>query len=468
MLNVSRRGTYRKLLREHLSIKPANYVHKELAPGRIKKDIEAVEKGINLLENVFTNPWNGGDLTSLSTGIEATAEAKDSLLGTKNGGFSACLEFISTRCSSSPKLDFFEPLPKSKYKTFKDLKKVVKVSAKHRVLPLKMDRTLFARMALLGQFRKNNLKTVFMYPLGPLPWSLADAYGLLRKTNRAQLFKKLEKNVPVSERHPTNVRNIYDGMAILQKLKLPAGATFRLVAEKVFSAVTYNTSRRIDIVFDTYSDISIKNAESSKRSARSDSVKYKNILPGHPIKSWSKFLTVSSNKTELVKFLVTEWKKYGFTYKLGNRSLFVTLNEDCWKLQSSSVSLVPELKCSHEEADTRMILHAKHIQGPVLIHADDTDVLVLLLSHSNVLDDVYVKVGRGSKSGIIQIKRIVENLTKDLATGIRVQDFLKSLIGLHAISGCDAVSAFAGKGKVKALKLLMKNRTYVDAFMDLG
>ena len=44
VLNAPRRGTYRKLLREHLSIKPPNYVHKELAPGRIKKDIEAVEK----------------------------------------------------------------------------------------------------------------------------------------------------------------------------------------------------------------------------------------------------------------------------------------------------------------------------------------------------------------------------------------------------------------------------------------
>ena len=106
VLNASRRGTYRKLLREHLPSKPQNYVHKELAPGRIKKDIEAVEKGINLLENVFTNSWNGGDLISLSTGIEATAEVKDSLLGAENGGFSACLQFISSRCSSSPKLDF--------------------------------------------------------------------------------------------------------------------------------------------------------------------------------------------------------------------------------------------------------------------------------------------------------------------------------------------------------------------------
>ena len=74
-------------------------------------------------------------------------------------------------------------------------------------------------------------------------------------------------------------------------------------------------------------------------------------------------------------------------------------------------------------------------------------------------------MGRGSKSRIIQRKWIVENLTKDLATGVRVQDLLKSL---NWTSGCDTVSAFTGKGKTKALKLLMKRRTYVDAFMDLG
>ena len=122
--------------------------------------------------------------------------------------------------------------------------------------------------------------------------------------------------------HPTNVGNIYNGMAILQKLKFPAGATFRLMEEKVFSAVANNTSRHIDVVCDSYPDISIKNAERSKRSARSESVRYKNIFPGCPIKSWSKFLTVSSYKTEVVKFLVAEWERDRFTYKLGNILLF--------------------------------------------------------------------------------------------------------------------------------------------------
>ena len=63
-----------------------------------------------------------------------------------------------------------------------------KVRDKDLVLPLRMDRDVFVRMALL-QFRK----VVFTYPLGPLPWSLADPYGLPRKIRQAKL------NTPNSE-----------------------------------------------------------------------------------------------------------------------------------------------------------------------------------------------------------------------------------------------------------------------------
>ena len=74
-------------------------------------------------------------------------------------------------------------------KSFKDLKAVCKVRNKDLVLPLRMDRDVFAiaRMALLGQFRHIDMKLVFTYPLGPLPWSLADFYGLPRKIRQAKL-----------------------------------------------------------------------------------------------------------------------------------------------------------------------------------------------------------------------------------------------------------------------------------------
>ena len=82
VLNDTRRGVYRKLLREHLSITSSHtYIHKELAPARVKEDIRAVGKLVDLLEDVFTNPWKqDAAFTRLSTGIEATTELSDDLL----------------------------------------------------------------------------------------------------------------------------------------------------------------------------------------------------------------------------------------------------------------------------------------------------------------------------------------------------------------------------------------------------
>ena len=47
-------------------------------------------------------------------------------------------------------------------------------------------------------------------------------------------------------------------------------------------------------------------------------------------------------------------------------------------------------------------------------------------------------------------------------------DVCTVLIGLHAFTGCDTVSAFAGKGKVGALKLTKRMDTYQQCFGELG
>ena len=138
----------------------------------------------------------------------------------------------------------------------------------------------------MGQFRKINLlKTVFTYPLGAMPWSLADAFGFIQKTNKSQLAQLLQRNISILERYPANACNIYDGMALLQRLKIPQGATFRMMAEQVFSIVTGSNSNRTDVVFDVYRDVSLKNAERSKRRSNQEGVKYKSILPSFQVKS---------------------------------------------------------------------------------------------------------------------------------------------------------------------------------------
>ena len=63
---------------------------------------------------------------------------------------------------------------------------------------------------------------------------------------------------------------------------------------------------------------------------------------------------------------------------------------------------------------------------------------------------------------------MAECLFKQLSQGISEQDFLKALIAVHALTGCDTVSAFSGKGKWKAIQLLLKNESYVKAMVEIG
>ena len=58
LLNSTRRGVYRKLVHEHLSLTSSQtHIHKKLALARIKEDIKAVRMLVDLLDDVFSNPW---------------------------------------------------------------------------------------------------------------------------------------------------------------------------------------------------------------------------------------------------------------------------------------------------------------------------------------------------------------------------------------------------------------------------
>ena len=81
---------------------------------------------------------------------------------------------------------------------------------------------------------------------------------------------------------------MYDGMALLQISQPPAGATFVVLADKIFDAVTSNPSGKV------------------KKSSCLKGVKYKNILRTYPIKSLKKFMSTQTNKTEVVHFLVSQ------------------------------------------------------------------------------------------------------------------------------------------------------------------
>ena len=67
------------------------------------------------------------------------------------------------------------------------------------------------------------------------------------------------------------------------------------------------------------------------------------------------------------------------------------------------------------------------------------------------------KCGYSTRTKLIDIKKITTVLGEDTCRG---------LIGVHAFTGC--VSAFAGKGKAKALKILKDDAEVKETFSTLG
>ena len=79
------------------------------------------------------------------------------------------------------------------------------------------------------------------------------------------------------------------------------------------------------------------------------------------VPQWDSFKASPVNKANRIRFIASEWRKENSlcTTKLGERNtvIIITCDEECFKIMSNTVELVPELESSQEEADTRMMLH---------------------------------------------------------------------------------------------------------------
>ena len=158
-------------------------------------------------------------------------------------------------------------------------------------------------------------------------------------------------------------------------------------------------SDRIDVVFDVHHSDSIKSAERIQLGS-TEGIAFSNILPGHKIKNWRRLLSCTESKKKLTAFLAECWKEQKFREKLGRKCMFVTSSDRCIKLTESGWQEIDYLQSTHEEADTRILLHAKHAAEtiPALICiTEDTYVFIICLGPcQDVNSNIFIR--RGSKS----------------------------------------------------------------------
>lgn len=446
----------------------ASLHHPDLQESRIKRDETDVSAIVNMLENNWLNPIgsNETELLSLSTGKVANEEVTRDIMNAHSIGEQAYQEFKEKRLHSEPPIyKFHDKMKKQKLKTFSELTKKQTFKLSDKDIVLKADRNLFGQMVLVAQSRNIDLEDVLAHPLGPIPWALATPEGTIRKTNKASLVKALTQNVSVAEDIPSPSACIIDAMSIVQKTN-GDNKTFSQIAESIFTLILQegSGSARIDIIFDTYRANSIKQSERERRGVQ-DGNQFRELHPGHRVQQWRRFLANNSNKSSLIHFLNQEWKTEKYRHRLNGKVLFITCEQHCSLVAENGWKSVDVLKCNHEEADTRLFLHANHAShsggyNAIVIVSEDTDVLVLsLLSSLSISVPLFIRSGTKNRTVILDISKIAHVLGNDVC---------KALPGIHAFTGCDSVSAFAGKGKLGALKLLKKDVSAQTIFNSLG
>lgn len=464
-LTAEYRSSYLRILKDTVHLEQTDLQHNDLKKSRMQRDEHDVRHLVETLDTTWINPFSDGmqELVSISTGRVVSEEIVKDLVDAYKTGLESYKVFREERLEQSTET-FHRPLQKKKLKTFTNLAKkdkLCKVGPKDIIL--KADRNLFAHMIIIAQSRQLQMQEVLGHSLGPVPWALSTPDGSLRKTSKAALALELQKYVAPAENIPRESVCLIDGMALVQRLK-GNHKTFAEVAETLLSFVLIEGehSPRIDVVFDVYLEQSIKNLERTRRGATEGTI-FRHITPGHSVQQWRKFLACPFNKESLIQVVVEEWKHAKNREKIAGKDVYVTVKEKCYKITQSGSEEIEELRTTQEEADTRLIFHAKHAAKAgyqcLTIVADDTDVLVLATAFaSDIQCQMYQKRGTRARTKYTDITKLAHVLGENNC---------RALIGLHAFTGCDSVSAFAGRGKVAALKA-MKLPQFSAVLQDLG
>ena len=144
---------------------------------------------------------------------------------------------------------------------------------------------------------------------------------------------------------------------------------------------------------------------------------------------------------------------------------FFLMDKLCLRITVNTTDIIEELTSNQEEADTKLLLHAKHAfnsteNQAVLVRSPsgDMDINVLFIAlFPEKADRVYLDYGTGKSRKILKLSLV------DIPDNLRA-----ALVRFHAFTINDYVSAIFRKSKRVCWKLIEKSRKFADMFARLG
>ena len=476
MITKSTRASFTSLVQEMAGLIEKNDVAAELRPARIRRDVADLKKVMKQIED-SCNPFDMNEETesskhklfNINTGKATSQEICESLLKIPENGKVRHQDFLNSCLVDANR--FEERIPKAKLKTFSDDSERNRKAEDKRIAELKGTRDLMGRLVILATKRNLDLPYIFEFPLIPVPLSMCSIDGTMAKTDKSALFKLLESKVQGGDTSPALIRVcIIDGQFLLHTLPPNLPSTYGGLARSILIQAVTLSKKEVHLIFDDYPQPSLKDMERGRRGIDEQEFVINGPEQKRP-KDMGKALKSRSFKTQLPKFLAREWQNQAYLHILGDCNLHLDIPGETYHYHVVNGILRHEsdngLTNNHEEADTKIVLHAKALdddrkQGAIVIRASDTDIEVILLYHCNKFKSpLWMDVGMSSKNNrrYISITNIYESLGPQICA---------ALPGFHAFTGCDYTSSFVRKGKIKPFAKLQKNKEALKAFQSLA
>lgn len=421
--------------------KPNNTRHLEQVPciqNAFAKDVKSLTSVIEEMGNPFGE--ESTDLLVLDTKEIMPECVVEAVSSAKGKGQSEYDKYVEERLNKRSKA-ITDTIKQCNLPLFGTSEKTQSKKTINQVAYLKSDCRLFSRLYIACQAREGNLDEFFKHENSSSPPALS-CNGKMRTGQKSELITCVEVET-ILER-PSVDAIVIDAAAVVNMLPPGKCKTFKEYAASVFlpHIINYQTqnAKRIDLVWDRYLENSLKQGTREARGSGSR----RRVCDNAAIPlNWKSFLRLDDNKTELFQYLAVNVA----SISLPDVDVISTTGVDV--ISSTAIDKEGLAPCNHEEADTRIFVHAKHasVSGmkKILIRTVDTDVVILAIAfvHKLEVEELWVAFGVGKHLRYLPIHKIASSLTTQQCEGLPF---------FHAVTGCDTVSYFAGRGKKTAFQ----------------
>ena len=306
------------------------------------------------------------------------------------------------------------------------------------------------RLLVLAAERNVDLQYVLQFLLVPVPLSIASPDEVMAKTNKSALFDVLETKVK-NHGLPNSVSAyIIDGQFLLHSLPSNLPPSYGGLARTVLEHCVKSVSKSIHLIFDDYPQPSIKGQERDRRGIDERTFVITGPEQRRVPRDLNDALRSRSFKKQLPAFLAVEWVNPSYAETFADKEIILDVPGECYSFVADNGVVhrrtVDGLQNNHEEADTKVCLHAYFVentrpQGDIVVRATDTDIAVILLYHCHSFTSrLWMEVGMSAKNN----RRFI-NLTaiaKEIGPGL-----CSALPAFHAFTGSDLHILFCEKRK---------------------